>query len=506
VGLKGKPVEVQIEHANGETETIEAPEGFHYGDFIVGSTDPDLQEKGAYDPYRMSELPRDRRARQDDQHDYFKYRERMQRLAGRPVVLQARAVDADANAMPVSVLVPPVYHKVIPGLRMKMGKVRAVRNDSPAKEAGVLPNDRILRVELTDGKDTLRLVGDLTQGAAEVGVTVKQLDPLRSPYDLRQWAKDRHNVKAVLVVGRGNEKTKEEEEPKTLPAVAWDNRWQYDHETPIGLASPMSIPELGVAYFVQTLVDAVKPGSPAAANLDEGDEILAFNLKQPHEKDGPPKWFKDDDPLYKEKGQPEPWWAAVFGTLQSSRVVAVRLNVKHGGEEKSVEMELASDRDWPRALSERPGPDGDLYLMPDSTLEIYEDPLQAMQFGVKRTYQLIVKTYMSLVSMLTGRVSAAKNLQGPLRIAEIAYSIAGEGFPEFLRFLAIISLNLAVINFLPIPVLDGGHMVFLIYEKLRGKPASEQVRLGFTYLGLLLILSLMAFVLFLDVRSYWRRG
>ena len=66
--------------------------------------------------------------------------------------------------------------------------------------------------------------------------------------------------------------------------------------------------------------------------------------------------------------------------------------------------------------------------------------------------------------------------------------------------LAAISVNLAVVNFLPIPVLDGGHMVFLIYEKLRGKPASEGVRVGATYAGLLLIGCLMIFVLVLDIR------
>ena len=73
-------------------------------------------------------------------------------------------------------------------------------------------------------------------------------------------------------------------------------------------------------------------------------------------------------------------------------------------------------------------------------------------------------------------------------------------------FLGIISVSVAVINFLPIPVLDGGHMVFLIYEKLRGRPATEQVRLALTYVGVLLILSLMVFVLFLDVKGIWFSG
>jgi regulator of sigma E protease len=83
-------------------------------------------------------------------------------------------------------------------------------------------------------------------------------------------------------------------------------------------------------------------------------------------------------------------------------------------------------------------------------------------------------------------------------IARVAYKIAGMDFWEFVFFLGLISVNLAVINFLPIPVLDGGHMVFLVYEKLRGKPASEGVRIGATYAGLALILCLMVFVLWLD--------
>ena len=73
-------------------------------------------------------------------------------------------------------------------------------------------------------------------------------------------------------------------------------------------------------------------------------------------------------------------------------------------------------------------------------------------------------------------------------------------FADFVFFLGLISINLAVVNFLPIPVLDGGHMVFLIYEKLRGKPASEQVRIASFYVGLLLILSLMCLVIYLDVK------
>ena len=82
--------------------------------------------------------------------------------------------------------------------------------------------------------------------------------------------------------------------------------------------------------------------------------------------------------------------------------------------------------------------------------------------------------------------------------AQRAYASASEGVAQLLIFVCLISANLAVINFLPIPVLDGGHMVFLAYEGVRGKPPSERVHVGLSYLGLLFILGLMIFVLGLD--------
>ena len=73
----------------------------------------------------------------------------------------------------------------------------------------------------------------------------------------------------------------------------------------------------------------------------------------------------------------------------------------------------------------------------------------------------------------------------------------------FILFIGLINVNLAVVNFLPIPILDGGHMVFLLYEKIRGKPAPERMLEIALYIGLAMILSLMAFVIYLDVTRLW---
>jgi regulator of sigma E protease len=110
----------------------------------------------------------------------------------------------------------------------------------------------------------------------------------------------------------------------------------------------------------------------------------------------------------------------------------------------------------------------------------------------------MMQVFQTLRGMITGRLSV-KNLGGPITIAKTAYRIAGYDMWEFIFFLGLISVNLAVINFLPIPVLDGGHMVFLLYEKILRRPASEAVRVGATYAGLAIILSLMVFVIYLDL-------
>jgi regulator of sigma E protease len=123
----------------------------------------------------------------------------------------------------------------------------------------------------------------------------------------------------------------------------------------------------------------------------------------------------------------------------------------------------------------------------------------AMRLGALRTLRFIKEVYMNLYGMIAGRISA-KTMSGPLTIANVSYRFAGEDLWQFLLFLGLISINLAVVNFLPIPVLDGGHMVFLLLEKILGRPVPEKVFAFAMYSGLFLILSLMVFVVWLDIR------
>lgn len=132
--------------------------------------------------------------------------------------------------------------------------------------------------------------------------------------------------------------------------------------------------------------------------------------------------------------------------------------------------------------------------------------LEAVEMGFRDTHHSMMQVYLQMRGFAAGTISVVDNLGGPVAITTIAYQVAQADFWEFVFFLGMISVNLAVINFLPIPVLDGGHMVFLLYEKLRGKPASEGVRVGATYAGLMLLGCLMIFVVFLDIRRLFGGG
>ncbi len=106
--------------------------------------------------------------------------------------------------------------------------------------------------------------------------------------------------------------------------------------------------------------------------------------------------------------------------------------------------------------------------------------------------------YATIWSLVQGRVSP-KGLAGPIGIAEIAYASAGAGLSDLIRFFGTLSINLAVLNFLPIPPLDGGQMVYLFAEKIRGRPLPESALSAGMMLGMSLLLCLIVFVFYQDI-------
>ena len=115
-----------------------------------------------------------------------------------------------------------------------------------------------------------------------------------------------------------------------------------------------------------------------------------------------------------------------------------------------------------------------------------------------QSVDLIKQLYVTLKRMVTGDVSA-KNLGGIVTISRVSYAVAKEGWAKLFWFLAVLSINLAFINVLPIPVLDGGHLLFLLIERIKGSPVSVKVHNYSQILGLVFVVALMVFVTYNDI-------
>ena len=139
----------------------------------------------------------------------------------------------------------------------------------------------------------------------------------------------------------------------------------------------------------------------------------------------------------------------------------------------------------------------------EPTLLKGENAWQALQIGVHKTWYFILQVYETINRMVFSGSVAAENMSGPLGIVSIGGQIARAGFVEFLFFMAIISANLAVINFLPLPIVDGGLMVFLLIEKIKGSPVSLRVQVATQVIGLFLIIGMFLFVTYNDVLRIW---
>ena len=127
-------------------------------------------------------------------------------------------------------------------------------------------------------------------------------------------------------------------------------------------------------------------------------------------------------------------------------------------------------------------------------------PATAIFYAVKETWFVSKASMDFVVSMFKGKGDASQ-LGGPIKIAKITGQVTKHGFIAFLSIMAYISISLGFINLLPIPMLDGGHLMFYAFEKILGKPLTQKTQEGFFRIGLFLLLSLMFFTTFQDLKD-----
>lgn len=250
------------------------------------------------------------------------------------------------------------------------------------------------------------------------------------------------------------------------------NRWLAGEEEPNLLGG------LGLTLFmppVVPLLSEIVPDSPAQrAGLNSGDRILSTD------------------------GVPMNLWEDWVDYVRARPGVPMTVLLERDGLE--LEVMLTPDK----AVSTegeaigRVGVGVQLPEMPESQRrEFHRGPLEALGAGVKRTGDMAGFTVNSMVKMVQGLISP-KNLSGPITIAKVATTSAKSGLESYIGFLALLSISLGVLNLLPIPVLDGGHLLYYSIELLVGKPVPERVQMVGYQIGLLMVVSLMVFALYND--------
>ncbi|MEW8508795.1 MAG: sigma E protease regulator RseP [Candidatus Thiodiazotropha sp.] len=140
-------------------------------------------------------------------------------------------------------------------------------------------------------------------------------------------------------------------------------------------------------------------------------------------------------------------------------------------------------------------------LMDDYRAVVKYGPIEAVGQSLNKTWDLSLLMLRMLGKMIIGEVSV-KNLSGPISIADTAGKSASYGFSYFLKFLAVVSISLGVLNLLPIPVLDGGHLFFFLIEGIKGSPLSDRVMEQGQKIGLLILLAIMSLAFYVDINRF----
>ena len=249
--------------------------------------------------------------------------------------------------------------------------------------------------------------------------------------------------------------------------------WGLSDDTPNPLA------EFGITPWrpaVPPVLGQISEGGRAeAAGLQPGDRIVAVN------------------------GEAIGSWFELVDFIRNAPEQTLQVTVERNGSEQSLSV-------TPEARTEESGESigfvgagVEAISWPEEVLrDVSYGPFAAIPVALSETWADTRLTLVAIKKMVTGLLSPT-NLSGPITIARVAEASVSSGFEDFVRFLAYLSVSLGILNLLPVPVLDGGHIVYYTIEALRGKPLSEQAQAFGLRIGMAMILTLMVFALYNDL-------
>lgn len=319
------------------------------------------------------------------------------------------------------------------------------------------------------------VIGEVTpnsiaaQAKISPGMELKSVDGIETP--------DWDSVRLQLLNKIGNSKTtlsvapfgSEHSERKTLDL----RRWQFEPNKQDAVVALGIIP---LGSFIQPVLAEVQSGSAAMkAGLQAGDRIVKVN------------------------GQPVTTWQIFVTQVRNNPGRPLRVGIERQGSTMDITMQPDSQPVGKGGVEGRAGIVLKIISIPAEykTVQKY-GLLAALAHAGEKTWQLMRITVSMLGKLVTGDVKL-NNLSGPISIAQSAEISAEYGLIYYLMFLALISVNLGIINLFPLPILDGGHLLFLAIEKLKGGAVSEQVQ-NFSYrIGSILLILLMSLALYNDL-------
>lgn len=290
-------------------------------------------------------------------------------------------------------------------------------------------------------------------------------------HDTPDW--ESVNLELVSAIGGDSVDIVVRNDQKLTRQVTLDiNNWNFDPDKESALNS------LGIVPFRPAItleVAIVSENSPASmAGIQQGDVLRAIN----------------DEPIES--------WLSLVERIQDMPGQDAQFMVSRDGQERVIDVTIAR-RDTPEGQRGFLGVSPLQEAWPDGYLFTHQyGPVDAMQRALAKTGRLTVVSIDMLGKLVTGDVSL-NNLSGPISIAQGAGASASYGVAYFLSFLALISVSLGIINLLPIPMLDGGHLLFFTVEWLTGKPVPEGVQEWGFKIGGALLFTMMSIAIFNDI-------